>query len=87
MSFDEPHGPATETVDGELDVALLSSLVAELPADDSELLARLDSAHNVANGVEAKVDEILGRLDDLLTSLEPKGSDKPQEITIPSSES
>jgi len=60
-----------------------------LSADDSELpelLARLDGAHTMANGVEAKLDEILGTLDDLLTTLEPKGNDKPQEATIPSSE-
>lgn len=77
----------------ELDVTLLSSLVAEsgeIPADDSELselLARMDSADTMANGVEAKLDDILDTLDDLLTSLEPKNSDKQQETTIPPSES
>lgn len=77
----------------ELDVRLLGSLVAEseeIPADDSELselLARLDNADTMAGGVEARLDGILGTLDDLLTSLEPKDSDKPQEVTIPRSES
>jgi len=97
MSVDDLHSsrssnnrPATEIVDIELDVGLSSSIVEgreEIPADDSELLARLDSAVAVAGGVEARLDEILGTLDDLLTSLEPKCSDKPQEVTIPRSES
>lgn len=82
-----------EAVDIELDVRLLGSLVAESEenfADNSELpelLARLDSADAVASGVEARLDEILGTLDDLLTSLELKDSDKPQEVAIPRSES
>ncbi|KAH0837896.1 hypothetical protein J3R83DRAFT_6126 [Lanmaoa asiatica] len=99
MSFDDLHNTlssndasTTEVVDIELDVRLLGSLVAEseeIPADDSELselLARLDSADTVASGVEARLDGILGTLDDLLTSLEPKDSDKSQEATIPRSE-
>jgi len=57
------------------------------PADDSELLARLDCAVTMASGVEARLDGILGELDDLLTSLEPKDNDKPQQVTIPPSES
>ena len=97
MPFDDLHSspssnerPAT---DMGLHVTLLASLVSEceeIPANDSELselLARLDSANTMASGVEAKVDEILGTLDDLLTSLEPKDSDNPQEATIPPSES
>lgn len=99
MSFDDLHNtpasngrPPTEAVDIELDVSLSSSLVEEseeIPADDSEsleLLARLDSANTVASGVEARLDEILGTLDDLLANLELKDSGKPQEATIPPSE-
>ena len=96
MSFDDLHSslsskgrPTTEATDIELDVRLLRSLVEEsegVPADDSELLARLNSADTVASGVEARLDEILGTLDDLLASLESKDSDKPQEVAIPRSE-
>ncbi|KAI9455733.1 hypothetical protein HD554DRAFT_2178390 [Boletus coccyginus] len=97
MSVDDLHSsrssnsrPTTEIVDIELDVSLSSSIVEgreEISADDSELLARLDSAVTVANGVDARLDEILGTLDDLLTSLEQKCSHNPQEVAIPHSES
>ncbi|KAG8219373.1 hypothetical protein J3R82DRAFT_291 [Butyriboletus roseoflavus] len=92
-SSNDHNRPTTEATDIELGVRLLGSLVAEsevIPADDSELLellARLDSADTVASGVEAKLDGILGTLDDLLTSLELKDdSDKQQEAAIPRSE-
>lgn len=92
MSSDDLHSSngRPEIVDIELDVRLLGSLVEEsedIPADDSELLARLDTAVTMAGGVEARLDEILGQLDDLLTSLEIKDSDEPQQVTIPRSES
>ncbi|KAG9313926.1 hypothetical protein JVU11DRAFT_4698 [Chiua virens] len=61
----------------------------EHPADDmelAELLARLDGADTVASEVEAKLDGILGTLDNLLSTLEPKDSDKPQEATTSPSE-
>ena len=92
MSFDDLRASngRPEIVDLELDVRLPGSLVEEsevIPADDSELLARLDSAVTMASGVEARLDGILGELDDLLTSLEPKDSDKPEQVTIPHSES
>jgi hypothetical protein len=35
-----------------------------------EALARLESADGIARGVEGRLDELLGTLDDLLTSLE-----------------
>lgn len=92
MSSDDLHSSngRPEIVDIELDIRLLGSLVEEsedIPADDSELLARLDAAVTMAGGVEARLDEILGQLDDLLTSLEIKDSDEPQQVTIPRSES
>jgi predicted nucleotidyltransferase len=90
MSFDDLHSSngRREIVDIELDVRLLGSLAEseDTPADDSELLARLDTAVTMAGGVEAKLDEILGQLDDLITSLEPKDIDEPQQVTIPRSE-
>jgi hypothetical protein len=94
MSFDDLHsnlsGSASSSgqlaaealVDVELDVRMLASLVPEseeIITDDTELLARLDSAHTVAGGVEARLDDILSTLDDLLTSLEPKDADNSQE--------
>ncbi|KIL00785.1 hypothetical protein PAXRUDRAFT_123899, partial [Paxillus rubicundulus Ve08.2h10] len=66
------------------DVTFLGSLIAESrqnPTNDSdllELLARLDSADGMARGVESRLDEILGTLDNLLTSLEPKDDKKSQ---------
>lgn len=95
MSFDDllsSHGRPAE-LDVELDITLLGSLVAEsgaAPADDlelPELLAHLDSADTVATGVEAKLDEILNTLDDLLASFEPSVDQKPRGATIPPSES
>ncbi|KAF8131613.1 hypothetical protein EV363DRAFT_1583866 [Boletus edulis] len=100
MSFDDLHSNlgasngqvATEIVNVELDVKLLSSFVEEseeIHADDSELLTRLESADTMASGVEARLDEILDTLDDLLSRLEAKdgNSDTPQQVTIPRSES
>ncbi|KAH7916388.1 hypothetical protein BJ138DRAFT_1139619 [Hygrophoropsis aurantiaca] len=40
--------------------------------DLAELLARLESADNVAKDVEGRLDDLLGTLDSLLTSLENK---------------
>ncbi|KIJ22220.1 hypothetical protein PAXINDRAFT_30873, partial [Paxillus involutus ATCC 200175] len=68
----------------ESDVTLLGSLIAESdqnPTNDSELselLARLDTADGMARGVESRLDEILGTLDNLLTSLELKDDKKSQ---------
>lgn len=92
MSSDDLHSSngRPEIVDIELDVRLLGSLVEEsedIPADDSELLARLDAAVTMAGGVEAGLDEILGQLDDLLTSLELKDNDESQQVTTPRLES
>ncbi|KAF8844119.1 hypothetical protein BDN67DRAFT_963212 [Paxillus ammoniavirescens] len=95
MSFDDlnssvdnraPNGRQSHgVVDLECDVTFLGSLIAESdqnPTNDSELselLARLDSADGMARGVESRLDEILGTLDNLLTSLEPKDDKKSQD--------
>ncbi|KIJ66458.1 hypothetical protein HYDPIDRAFT_166679 [Hydnomerulius pinastri MD-312] len=76
----------------ESDVRLLCTLLEggnRDPTDDSELaelLARLDSADGVANGVESRLDELLGTLDNLLSSLEPENGDKTQRDLPPSSQ-
>lgn len=97
MSFDDRNSsldasngpPITEIVDVGFDVRLLGSIVAEseeIHTDDSELLTRLESADTVASGVEARLDEILGTLDDLLIRLEPK-DDELHQVGIQRSES
>lgn len=98
MSFDDLHsslsasnGQSTTVItDIELDAKFLNSLVGESEethADDSELLTRLEGADTMAGGVEARLDEILGTLDDLLASLETNDTSKPQPGAIPPSES
>lgn len=91
MSFDDLRGskPSTDIVDIELDVRILAALVeegVETSADDSELLARLESADTMASGVETRLDDLLGTLDDLLSALEPKDSDNTQVDAIPQPE-
>ncbi|KAH7927254.1 hypothetical protein BV22DRAFT_1032006 [Leucogyrophana mollusca] len=60
------------------DIARLNTLLsrdnlnANEETDLSELLARLESADGVAKGVEDRLDDILGTLDSLLTTLENK---------------
>ncbi|KAF9225296.1 hypothetical protein BS17DRAFT_778407 [Gyrodon lividus] len=103
MSFDDlnsivddraPNGRQSDGVaDMELGVRSLGSLTVESgqnPTDDSELselLARLDNANSMARGVESRLDEILGTLDHLLTSLDPNDGKKTREDSSPSSQS
>jgi len=61
----------------EADVTHLNTLLSNGTLDGSdetedlmEILARLESADGMARGVEGKLDEILGTLDNLLISLE-----------------
>jgi site-specific recombinase XerD len=60
----------------EADIAQLNQLLSQESLDDAdeasvaELLARLESADGVAEGVENKLDALLGNLDSLLASLE-----------------
>ena len=63
----------------EADIALLQNLLSE-DVDDSnadsenvaELLKRLEAAEGLADGVEERLDGIMGHLDTLLTDLEAK---------------
>ena len=75
----EATGREVEAMD--TDVAKLASLLSlESDNNDSEddpsvpkLLGRLESASNVAQGVENKLDDLLAKLDSLLASLETQG--------------
>ncbi|KAG0703684.1 hypothetical protein DFH29DRAFT_773002, partial [Suillus ampliporus] len=68
-------------LDGSLDadIAHLNTLLLNGSLDGSnetedltEILARLESADGVAQGIDGRLDEILGTLDNLLTSLETR---------------
>jgi hypothetical protein len=62
-----------ETGDMEANIAKMAALLSNKSEDNvevSELLARLENADGMAQGVEDKLDGLLGKLDDLLTSLE-----------------
>ena len=50
-------------------------------ADVAELLRQLESADGIAKGVETRLDDIIGNLDNLLASLESSGHarDPPEE--------
>ncbi|KAL0951888.1 hypothetical protein HGRIS_008545 [Hohenbuehelia grisea] len=66
----------------EADIAQLTLLLSQDPPDDdtniAELLARLESANGMAQGVESKLDGIIGNLDQLLSTLEAQsGSESP----------
>lgn len=61
------------------DIALLTSLLAQSIGSDEhdidgrelqELLRRLETADGVARGVESRLDEVIGNLDQLLGGLE-----------------
>lgn len=66
------------TANLEVDIAQLTVLLSQetLSSDDDanivELLQRLESADGMAEGVENKLDDILGKLDGLISSLESK---------------
>ena len=71
--------------DNSLD-AHLNTLLSNNSSDDSngtddlmEILARLESADGIATDVEGKLDQLLGTLDNLLTSLETRNEDTPLE--------
>ncbi|KAG2136508.1 uncharacterized protein EDB93DRAFT_1168928 [Suillus bovinus] len=73
------HSPSINKLDSNLeaDIAHLSTLLLNGSLNGShgtedlmEILAHLDSADDVAKGIEGKLDGILGTLDNLLTSLE-----------------
>ena len=66
--------------------AHLNTLLSNNSSDDSngtddlmEILARLESADGIATDVEGKLDQLLGTLDNLLTSLEARNEDTPPE--------
>ncbi|PFH49663.1 hypothetical protein AMATHDRAFT_48505 [Amanita thiersii Skay4041] len=89
MSTNNPSLPAPSAVDAtklfdslDVDIAQISLLMSEYnvdvggdETDISELLKRLESANGMADGVESKLDGILGNLDELLELLEPKNQD------------
>jgi hypothetical protein len=59
----------------EIDVAQLKQLLSQEPSAESEteiaeLLQRLESVDGMARGVESRLDDVLGNLNDLLASLE-----------------
>ena len=78
----KPNGTSDSqqrTIDN--DIALLTSLLSSTNAEGAdehdldgpeiqELLRRLEAADGVAQGVESRLDEIIGSLDGLLGSLE-----------------
>ncbi|OAX39533.1 hypothetical protein K503DRAFT_865347 [Rhizopogon vinicolor AM-OR11-026] len=78
------NGPSNKQDDSlETDIAHLSTIISNGSLDDSnetddlmEILARLESADGVARGVEGRLDELLGTLDNLLTSLEPHDEER-----------
>jgi hypothetical protein len=59
-----------------LNIAQLSSLLVQEPAegetDVAELLRTIEAADGMAQGVESKLDNMLENLDNLLASLESK---------------
>ena len=75
--------PTSQTSNGPVsldgDIALLTSLLAQSNGSDErdmdgpelqELLRRLETADGVARGVESRLDEVIGNLDQLLGGLE-----------------
>lgn len=73
------NDPSKSRLDSSLeaDITQLNSFLLNGSLDHSnetddlmEALARLESADGIARGVEGRLDELLGTLDDLLTSLE-----------------
>lgn len=92
MTTSEPNGTIpdsntqrTALENLEVDVAQLSLLLAQEPTSEgdteiAELLQRLESADGMARGVESRLDDILGNLDNMLASLEP--SDKDSQVVV-----
>ncbi|KAF5312060.1 hypothetical protein D9619_002708 [Psilocybe cf. subviscida] len=72
-------------IDGlEADIAEISELAQTNPAllggdDVAQLLERLSSAENVADGVESKLDSVLQNLDKLLAALDGAGQQQPTD--------
>jgi hypothetical protein len=77
MSSQEPNGQASSDHGlTNLNIAQLSSLLVQEPAegetDVAELLRTIEAADGMAQGVESKLDNMLENLDNLLASLESK---------------
>ncbi|CCL98893.1 uncharacterized protein FIBRA_00900 [Fibroporia radiculosa] len=58
------------------EIALLQSILSQNGPEDAEanvaeLLRRLETADGIATGVESRLDEIIGNLDNLIGTLEP----------------
>jgi hypothetical protein len=74
----DEHDASQQSDDGlESDISLLSGLLSsastnedESPEGIAELLGQLETANGIAMGVEGKLDDIIGHLDDLLSALE-----------------
>lgn len=80
-----PPDAANGTRSLDADIALLSSVLshsADLEERDvegpelQELLKRLEAADGVAQGVESRLDNIIGNLDRMLSGLETTGEEK-----------
>ncbi len=69
---------AEQTSSADSDAALLSSLLSQVSSEDlpedeaelAELLRKLEEADGLAQGMEGRLDTIIGKLDDLLGSLQ-----------------
>jgi hypothetical protein len=79
MSSQETNGQAPSNpgmTNLSADIAQLSSLLSQEPAegdaDVAELLRTIEAADGMAQGVESKLDNMLENLDSLLASLESK---------------
>lgn len=84
-----PPAAANGTHSLDADIALLSSVFlqsVDLEGRDvegpelQELLKRLEAADGVAQGVESRLDDIIGNLDRMLSGLETTGEEKVDNV-------
>jgi len=75
------HDPSDNSLEADLNTLLSNNSSDDSDGTDDlmEILARLESADGIATDVEGKLDQLLGTLDNLLTSLETRNEDTPPE--------